>query len=118
MVFDGANSSLNLLVESSSVSTGDNLRDEHLSEDEFFDVVKYPEIKYSASSVKENVFSGELSLIETTKSLNVPFKVEVLDGIHHLKGEVEFDRIEYGMESHKLAPDDVIVKFDIIIEKK
>lgn len=94
------------------------MRDEHLVEEGFFNVAKYPELNYSASSIKGKVFKGELSLIDTKKALDVPFKVEVIDGIHHLKGEVAFDRVEYGMESHKLAPDDVLVKFDFIIEKQ
>lgn len=118
MVFDGDNSSVKLTVDSKSVYTGDNLRDEHLSEEGFFHVEKYPQISFKASSQKENVFKGELTLIETSKALEVPFKVKVIDGIHHLQGEVDFDRVEYGMESHKLAPDDIKIKFDIILEKK
>ena len=94
------------------------MRDEHLIEEGFFHVEKYPELKFVTTSIVENTLNGELTLLETTKALSVPFKIEVIDGVHHLKGEIGFDRVEYGMKSHKLAPDDVVVKFDIIIEKK
>ena len=107
-----------MVVQSKSVSTGDDLRDTHLVEEDFFNVEKYPVVNYKASSIEGKVFKGELSLIEKINILDIPFKVEVIDGVHHLKGEIEFDRVEFGMKNQKLAPDDVKVKFDIIIEKK
>lgn len=97
------------------------MRDEHLLGADFFDVEKHPEVTYQALSIleegEENTFKGELSLIESSKAINIPFQVQIKDSVYHLIGEFKFDRVEYGMKNQKLAPDDVKIKFDLIIER-
>jgi polyisoprenoid-binding protein YceI len=77
---------LELTVETASVSTGDNQRDgrprtldEHLRSADFFNVAEFPQMTFKADSVKFNgeapaEVSGQLTLLGVTKPLTL--KVE------------------------------------------
>ena len=45
-------STLDVTVQTKSVNTGNGKRDDHLRSDDFFDVEKYPEMKFVSTSVK------------------------------------------------------------------
>lgn len=75
--------SLEITVETASVSTGDNERggrprtlDEHLKTPDFFNVAEFPRMTYKASDVKfsgdnPTEVSGELTLLGVTKPLTL-----------------------------------------------
>jgi polyisoprenoid-binding protein YceI len=72
---------LDLVVETASISTGDNdrggrprARDEHLRSPDFFNVVEFPRMTYKATSVKFSgdsvaTVEGNLTLLGVTKPL-------------------------------------------------
>ena len=75
--------SLELVVETASISTGDNdkgsrarSRDEHLRGADFFNVAEFPRMTYKANSVKFNgeavaEVSGQLTLLGVSKPLTL-----------------------------------------------
>lgn len=77
---------LEITIQTASLSTGDTdrevrprTRDEHLRGPDFFNVVEFPTMTYSATSVKfkgddPDVIEGSLTLLGVTKP--VPLKVE------------------------------------------
>jgi len=77
--------SLDLIIETASVSTGDNdkagrprARDEHLRSPDFFNVVEFPRVNYKTTAVKFNgdnpaTIEGNLTLLGVTK----PFTLHV-----------------------------------------
>ncbi|MFM2244381.1 MAG: hypothetical protein RL071_455, partial [Pseudomonadota bacterium] len=66
------------VVKAASIKTGDAKRDEHLVAPDFFDAVKFPEIKFSSTSVK-NVSDagfdvvGDLTMHGVTKPITFRF---------------------------------------------
>jgi polyisoprenoid-binding protein YceI len=109
--------SLDLAVESSSITTGDNergarprTRDEHLRSPDFFNVAEFPRMTYKASNVKfagdaPTEVEGQLTLLGVTKPLTL--KVERWKcGIHPFsKKEAcgadvsgKFKRSDFGMK--------------------
>ncbi|MGH8676439.1 MAG: YceI family protein [Burkholderiales bacterium] len=82
----GKKGTLDLLVETASVNTGDNdkgsrprSRDEHLRSPDFFNVAEFPRMSYKATSVKfsgdnPSEIEGQLTLLGVTKPLTL--KVE------------------------------------------
>ena len=69
-------SSIDVSVDASTVDTDSEMRDDHLKEDEYFDVAKYPTITFrsTAITVHENAI-----------------KVKGLLAIKEIKQEIEFD---------------------------
>lgn len=129
--FEVANSvesaKLGVNIVSKSINTGNTMRDEHLLEEDFFHVEKYPMITYETNSItwSEGVYTanGELTLLETTKELN--FQFSHLGGgtnqenieFEAFEGSFVFNRIEYGMEEDASVGDDVTMSFYLELVK-
>jgi polyisoprenoid-binding protein YceI len=66
-------------IQAASIDTDHAKRDNHLRSPDFFDVVNHPEINFKSKSVmKENdglVLVGDLTIRDTTKEVQLPFKV-------------------------------------------
>jgi polyisoprenoid-binding protein YceI len=76
---DITKSSMQGTIHAASIDTDHAKRDNHLRSPDFFDVVNHPEINFKSKSVmKENdglVLVGDLTLRDTTKEVQLPFKV-------------------------------------------
>jgi polyisoprenoid-binding protein YceI len=77
---DFTTAKVNLSIEANSITTGNEQRDGHLKTDDFFNVEKYPDIKFSPTKYEsvdnDGSFEvyGNLTIREVTK--NVKFDVE------------------------------------------
>lgn len=118
---DYTSSTLDVIIDAGSVNTNNSMRDESLVSDEFFDVKKYPEIRYSGKAVELSdtayVAKGELTLMASTKSLDVPFK-HLGSGTYDdgrvfeaFEGVFTFDRTQYGMKEEGGVGNDVKISF-------
>jgi polyisoprenoid-binding protein YceI len=95
-------------INSASIFTNNDMRDEHIKEPDFFNVNKFPIIKYESNSIKTGdtslVAKGELELLGQKNTLDLPFKYlgegknEKQEIIHAFEGGFEFDRTQYGMQ--------------------
>lgn len=77
---DFSTAKINLAAQMDSISTNNEQRDAHLRNSDFFEVEKYPELKFKSTKVEEVdndtfVLHGELTIKEITKAvkLNVEF---------------------------------------------
>ncbi|TGK07566.1 polyisoprenoid-binding protein [Leptospira semungkisensis] len=123
----GALTALDVSIKSSSISTGDEKRDEHLKGGDFFDVSKYPTITFKAAkaTVKKGGVSkipGELTIKGVTKpvTLEVKFSGSAKDpwGNTHLgfEAETKVKRSEFGIVWNKtLEKGGVLVGEDVSI---
>jgi polyisoprenoid-binding protein YceI len=71
--FNGA--TVDFTAKVASLSTDNQMRDNHLKSDDFFNAEKYPEIKFSGKLVKKGkkyFLEGKLTLRETTKDISLP----------------------------------------------
>ncbi len=118
---DYTQSTLTVDIISGSINTGNGMRDEHLLDEDFFHVEKYPQILFQSTEIAKTdtayVAEGNLTLLETTKGINVPFK-HLGSGIDNtdqafeaFEGNFVFDRTEYGMEEVSGAGNVVTVNF-------
>ncbi len=53
---------IDVTIEASSIDTGDTTRDEHLKSVDFFDVIKFPQINFTASSIAPSDADGKHEL--------------------------------------------------------
>ncbi len=124
---DFTQSALDVVIESKSINTGNAMRDEHLLEEDFFHVEKFPTIEYHANTIAYGdtsyIAQGALTLNGTTKDLDVPFRYlgsASNEGINAevFEGEFTFDRIAYGQEESSGVGNEVTINFYCELLKK
>ncbi len=75
---DFENADINFTIKVNSISTENENRDKHLLSEDFFDVAKYPDIKFTSTSMKKSGKSTyELSGNLTMHGVTLPVKLEV-----------------------------------------
>lgn len=117
---DYSQSELKVEIATSSINTGNGMRDEHLVEEDFFNAPKFPTILYSSSSIvlgdTSYIAKGDLTLNGSTNPLDVAF-LHLGGGDNEgqdfeaFEGYVEFDRIEYGQEESSSVDNLVKLRF-------
>jgi len=106
------NASVNATIDVNSIDTGNEGRDKELRSANFFDVQKYPEIRFTSTSFKNvggNAYdiNGDLTIRDVTK--NVTFKAEHRGTIKTQRGSIsawkvslKIDRFDYGLAWNKV----------------
>ncbi len=77
---DLTKSSVSAIIKTASVSTDNERRDNHLKSDAFFDIAKYPEMKFESTRVEKRgdqlVAIGNLTIKDVTRQVELPFTVD------------------------------------------
>jgi polyisoprenoid-binding protein YceI len=76
---DVTKSSVTATIPTSTINTDNEGRDKHLRSADFFDVEKYPEMKFVSKKVEKRgnqlVAIGDLTIKDVTKQVELPFEV-------------------------------------------
>jgi polyisoprenoid-binding protein YceI len=102
------NSSLQLTIKTNSIDTRNSDRDNHLRSNDFFDMEKYPEIKFvstNVAKVDDTHFdvTGDLTVKDTTKpvTIRIEYTGSAVDpfGNHRvgLEGSTTINRKDWGV---------------------
>lgn len=122
LVFDPAapeKGQLSASVESNTIETGINLRNNHLKKEDYFDVAHYPKISLKSTSIEKkggNAYLGTFALTikNTTKSVSIPFTVTQTGPTARFTGEFTINRRDYEVGGRSLLlSDDAKIKIDI-----
>ena len=74
---DPSDSTVEIVIDASSVSSGTTDRDAHLTSEDFFDVATYPQIRFVSTSVEPNGSDwrllGDLTIKDVTKPITLDF---------------------------------------------
>lgn len=126
-----ANASVQITIQTASIDTGIEKRDNHLRSADFFDAEKHPEITFQSSAVEkvsddEYKVTGRLTLRGVTKVITLPvrFAGQMKDARGGLRAgfstETTLDRKEFGISWNKVLDeggvmlgDDVRVEIEI-----
>lgn len=118
VVFDPANlaaSKLHFVVQTASIDTGIDQRDEHLKSADFFEAGKYPTMEFtsaSISSLKNGIYEakGEALIKGKKYPLSIPFAYFAPKAhpmmedtrVMGLNAELPMDRLVYGIGDEKM----------------
>jgi polyisoprenoid-binding protein YceI len=87
----------NVCIDVSTVNTENEKRDEHLKNEDFFEISKYPKICFVSTSVTRSgndfLVVGKLTVKNVTKTVSIPFTYN--KGV--LAGNLEIKRLEYNV---------------------
>jgi polyisoprenoid-binding protein YceI len=128
-----AKSGVTATIQTSSIDTGIADRDKHLKTADFFDVAKYPEIRFVSSQIEKTgdgfIAHGALTMRGVTKQIALPFKLagarkdaDKKTLILAFTAETHLNRRDYGINwTHPVDPlfvgDDVIVIIHLLTKK-
>lgn len=125
--FDPANlaaSSMNVTAKVATIKTDSDKRDDHLRTADFFDVAKYPTMRFQSTKVEKLVkggykLTGKLTIKDVTRDVSFPFTVEpAANGGQLLRGELEINRMDYNVgvdQSSFSVSNDIEVKIECVV---
>lgn len=125
---DLADSKAEVIIQTASVDTRSEGRDEHLRSADFFDVETYPEIRFVSSAIDEvdegsYIVTGELTIRDMTKTVSVPLELIGVETDPYgelragLEGTRRIDRKDWGVTwNTKLDSGGVLVSDKITLE--
>jgi polyisoprenoid-binding protein YceI len=104
---DLATNSVEASVETKTINTDNDSRDEHLRSDDFFGVVRYPKITIKSISFKHNGgknYTGtfNLTIKDKTKQIDIPFTYIDEGTIVAIKGNFKIDRLDFGVGGNSM----------------
>lgn len=100
---DLSKTSFDVTVDATTVNTDNEMRDNHLKKESYFDVENYPKIRFvstSCSGPDKNghyTLSGKLTIKNTTKDMNFSFIATPMGDDYIFKGDFQLNRKDYGV---------------------
>ena len=122
---DVTKSKVTAVIKTATVTTDNAQRDGHLKSADFFDVAKYPEMKFESTKIEKRgdsyVAIGNLTIKDVTKQVEVPFTVTAGDmgGQKRLGVDASFtiNRMDYHVDWDKMpGAVDKQIKIDLNVE--
>ena len=117
-------SSFDVTVDAATIDTDSEMRDEHLKEDEYFDVVKFPLIRIKSTRVTTSSSPGrfymfaDLTIKGTTRPIEFGFSATPKDGGYFFDGEFTINRIDFNVGDKSISlQDKVIVSLKVFAKK-
>ncbi len=107
-------------INAASVNTDNNTRDEHLREEEYFDVKNYPLISFVSGSIRATgnkgdfTASGKLTIKNITKDIQLPFTA-VKNGDGYLfSGSFKMNRRDFGVGGGSTLSNELTVDIKVL----
>jgi polyisoprenoid-binding protein YceI len=124
--FDPANlsgSTIEATADVNAINSDNDMRDEHLKGDSFFDAAKYPKISMRSVSIKHK--SGDnyigqfnITIKAKTQLVDVPFTYTVTGASASFKGSMKLKRSDFDLGSSSMVlSDDITVAIDVETNK-
>lgn len=111
---DPASSFFDLSVDASTVDTGIDLRDSHLKKGEYFDVKRFPTIRFVSTKVAATATAGSftaagnLTIKGTTKEISFPFTAQLHGDGYAFKGTFTLNRGDFDIGGSSLTLADYV----------
>jgi polyisoprenoid-binding protein YceI len=116
-------SSIEASADAATINTDNDMRDEHLRSDSYFDATKYPKITMKSVSLKHksgNNYIAQFSVTikDKTKILDMPFSYIDNGGTADFNGTLKLKRSDFGIGGGSMVmSDDVNVTIDVKTSK-
>ena len=117
---DPSKDKVSAVIDAASITTDVAPRDNDLRSDHFFDVAKYPEIKFESTKVEKRgdqlVAIGNLTMKDVTREIELPFEVAAVKNEIGVTAKLTINRQDYHITWNHIADGVVAVSNDVNIE--
>ena len=126
IIFDPQNTdsdSFDVSVSAASVNTGNDMRDDHLKKESYFDADHYPRIHFVSTSVKQTdknghyTVTGKLTIKNTTKDISFPFLAVPAGDDYIFKGGFPLNRRDFDIGGSSTISGSLTVSLAILARK-
>jgi polyisoprenoid-binding protein YceI len=110
-------------LKASTINTGNNLRDNHLRENTYFDATTYPQIHFVSTRVSVSqtsghfVVAGKLTIKKTTKDVSFPFSATPSGTGYLFSGEFNLNRRDFDVGGSSTISDSLQVMLSVLAKK-
>ncbi|HEV2354244.1 MAG TPA: YceI family protein, partial [Puia sp.] len=117
---NAAGDSFDVSIDAASVNTDNNMRDNHLREDAYFDVARYPRIRFVSTSVAANdkaghyTMTGNLTIKGVTKLVRFPFLATPVGNNYIFNGSFTINRRDFGVGGVSTLGNQVTVSLSVL----
>jgi len=114
-----AESKIEAVADATTLNTENEMRDNHIKNEDFFDVAKYPKITMSSLSFSRKNASNyvgrfNLTIKDKTKQVDVPFSFLPTAAGANLKGSFKINRSDFGIGGSTLTlADEAIITIEV-----
>ena len=119
---DLSKSFFNIGFDVNTINSNNNLRDNHIKKEDYFDAAKFPIILFKSTAITKStsgyIVEGNLTIKSTTKKIQIPFTFKENATGAVFTGNFKINRIDYtvGESSWKLK-DEVIITVLVPVKK-
>ncbi len=106
---DPLHATFDVHILAKSINTGNNTRDRHLREDDYFDVEHFPQISIKSENItatKQNgayILHGILTIKGTSRKIDIPFTVKPEGSGFIFEGSITINRLDYKIGSSSIS---------------
>ena len=127
IVFDGQNPggcSFDVTINAASINTNNEVRDDHLKKEAYFDVVKYPRIRLVSTSVGaadkggHYAFTGNLTIKDKTKEISFPFLATPVGDGYIFKGSFKINRRDFDVGGSSTLSNNLTVTVTVLAKNQ
>jgi polyisoprenoid-binding protein YceI len=121
---DPSKASFDVSVNAASVNTDNSMRDGHLKKESYFDVEKYPRIRFVSTSLSapdksgHYTLSGKLTIKDTTKDIYFSCIATPMGNDYIFKGDFQINRKDYGIGGSGSISNNVSVSLTVLAKKQ
>lgn len=114
------NSYFRVTIKSASVNTDNNTRDEHLREEDYFDVKNYPLISFVSASIRtagnkgDFTASGRLTIKNKTMDIQLPFTAVKSGDGYLFTGSFKMNRRDFGVGGGSTLSNELTIDIKVL----
>ncbi|HWB94840.1 MAG TPA: YceI family protein [Puia sp.] len=120
---DPATAVFDVSIDAATINTDNEMRNDHLKKESFFDAEKYPRIRMVSKSITgpdksgHYTFNGQLTIKATTRDVSFPFIATPLMDDYIFKGDFTIDRKDFGVGGSSTISNSVRVSLTVLAKK-
>lgn len=124
--FDNNNlndASFDVSIDANTINTENEMRDNHLRNDTYFDVKNYPRIHFVSTKVTPSTKAGilfifgKLTIKSETKDISFPFTATLTNDEYVFKGTFNINRKDFGVGGTSVISNNLEVQLNIVAKK-
>ena len=110
-------------IDANTVNTDNEMRDNHLRTDTYFDVTNYPRIHFVSTKVTTSnkpgvlFIFGKLTIKNQTKEISFPFTATATNDGYIFKGVFNIDRKDFGVGGTSIISNNLEVDLSVLVKK-